>query len=228
MPETESPIGPTFDISIVDVCNNALDQIGHDPIGSFNEDSTAADACRRFFPSNLKAMIRDHKWRFAMRRVYLPQMAQEQIFQILAGFGSGGFGGGGFGGTVATVTVTAIPGPLVYWYALPANCIKPWRINGDDASVFAVQGRILMSDESPVYVDYSAYVDDPNLWPGDFQVAFEYWLASRLAQRLPKDLKLAGQLYSAYKDQCAQAMQTDSQVGTPEILVSNALIWGRE
>ncbi len=228
MPEVESPIGPVYHLGPIDVCNNALDEIGQNTIDSFTDGTPASEACKVFFPSNLKAMLSKADYKFASRRVYLPELSQERILQILGGFGSGGFGGGGFGGGGTEITVTAVPGPYNRWYGLPNNCIKPRRINGSDSFTWALKGRILMTNIAPVYLDYGAYVDDPNTWEGTFQSAFEKWLASRLSARLLHDLKMAAGLYAEYRELEADAMAVNSLFGTPEKLTSNAFIFQRE
>ena len=187
----EKSIGPVFQLSVVDVCNNSLDQIGQEPIASLDEGSAAGRACRRYFPTLLRAMLRDHKWNFAKRRVYLPQITQTEIIAILTGFGGGGFGGGGFGGAQQDLTITAVPGPYTYWYGTPNNMVRAWQINSDPSQGFEIEGRILMTAHTSVLLEYEAYIDDPNVWDGMFQMAFETALASRLCLRLIKDAKEA-------------------------------------
>jgi hypothetical protein len=225
----EIQVSPPYALSPVDVCNNALDQLAQEPIDSFDDGTPASKACRRYFPSILRAMLRDHKWNFAYRRVYLPQLSQEIIRQILSGFGGGGFGEGGFGGEQTTITVVGVTALYFpFWFSTPNNMVRAWRINHTDKSQFKIEGRILQSNESPVLLEYEAYIDDPNVWDGMFQMAFESFLASRLSLRLTKDQKQAAVLYSAYQQQVGEAKASDGQEGTPERISVDTFIEIRE
>jgi hypothetical protein len=106
--------------------------------------------------------------------------------------------------------------------------VRARRINGDDCYAFTIEGRILMTNYTPVYLDYGAYIDDPNIWDGWFQSPYEMFLSSRLAAKLTGNLKLAASLYAEYVDLNKEGKAIDSQTGTPEVLQSNAFTSQRE
>ena len=51
--------------SQLDVCNLALSRLGQGEIASLDEQSTEAQACRRFWDADRRATLRDYPWNFA-------------------------------------------------------------------------------------------------------------------------------------------------------------------
>ncbi len=57
--------------SIITICNNALDKLGHGPIVSLEDGNKSANLCLRNWPLVRDRVLRDHPWNFAVKRATL-------------------------------------------------------------------------------------------------------------------------------------------------------------
>ena len=57
--------------SIIGICNNALDKLGHGPIISLDDGNKSANLCARNWPLVRDRVLRDHPWNFAVKRATL-------------------------------------------------------------------------------------------------------------------------------------------------------------
>ena len=55
----------------IDICNMALDKLGVQSIRSFEDSTTQADMCKRYYDQARKEVLRAHDWTFAKRDVAL-------------------------------------------------------------------------------------------------------------------------------------------------------------
>lgn len=66
--------------SSVSVCSNALVRLGDNPISSLNDPTKAARACANLYPSVRDAILRDHPWNCARKRVVLAPLLAKPAF----------------------------------------------------------------------------------------------------------------------------------------------------
>jgi len=178
-----------FDVSLVDVASEALGQLGRAPISSLDDtDDPVAVQCKRYLLSLLRAMLRDHPWNFAKRRIALAQSA------------------------------TAPLSEWAYAYALPADCFRVLQVNNSDRAVWEVEGRELLSDESTIVIEYIKWEDDPNRWDGMFYQCLVTSLTVRLAPALNTDKEKASDLFKLAHMQLMDAKAVDGQEQSQQVM----------
>ena len=188
-------------ISIVSICNRALDLVGADPITSLEDGSKSANLCQRNFEPTADSVLRLYPWNAALRRARLPALVEAPAW--------------GYG----------------YQYQLPqgpepAFCLRLLEIeNGGD---YRVEGRRILADYAPpldiLYIgrmtDAAAY--DPLLAEA---------VAAKLAVHLAGNFTESGSRIDAtrayLRDILAQAKSVDAQEGGATSLVIDAWLQAR-
>lgn len=180
-------------VSNVDIANNALVKLGASTIISFTENSQAARAVNVIYEQLRNAVLRDHKWNFATKRVALAQNADAPAFDY------------------------------VYSYALPTDCLRVVQMERRDM-IFQIEGRNLLTDESPAKIIYIAEITDPNEYDAMFVEALSARLAAELAVPLTDSRTLANDMMSMYEGKIRDARSLDSQEsGEPEVVADTWL-----
>ena len=72
--------------SEVDICNFALSEVGEDSIIALTEDSKAGRLCNLLYADTRDAVLREHPWNFAIKRVELARLTTDPIFEFDAQF----------------------------------------------------------------------------------------------------------------------------------------------
>lgn len=72
--------------SEVDICNIALAEIGESSIISLGEDSKAGRLCNLMYSDTRDAVLREHSWNFAIKRVELARLSTNPEFEFDAQF----------------------------------------------------------------------------------------------------------------------------------------------
>lgn len=177
----------TFNVAPVDVVNEALGQLGKDFITDLDDTlDPVAVKAKQYFGTMLRTMLRDHDWNFARSRVSLAQSA------------------------------TAPVSGYAYSYPLPGTCFFVRRLNGSDQVEWKIEGRNLFTDEATAIIEFTVWVDDPNLWDGAFHQAFVTMLAVRFAPAFHSDMKKADELYKLAIQQLWDAKAIDGQEGSQD------------
>lgn len=195
--------------SETDFLNDALGQIGASRITGIDDGTENANHCKTFWPPLRRALLRSHHWNFAEARAALAQDAVAPAFEFN------------------------------FAYTLPANLLKVKEYNGTDldttgsdltwiASLFKIEGRKLLTNDATVLIVYIQDVSDPNIWDPLFYQAAASRLASKLADAIPKDNKLA-QNKRTESDlvDMPTALSVDGQEGTVSPFISDELTRGR-
>jgi hypothetical protein len=152
--------------SDLDICNNALTLLGSGTIASFTE-SAKAGAVNNLYSTFKLSMLAAHSWRFATYKVQLAQLV-------------------------------AVPtNEWTYGYQLPPDMIAgPFAVFNSDGTgtdpitSFEIFGDKLFTDETEIYIDYRADVDEPKLPPW-FVGLLEMGMAARLGAIITDSKKLA-------------------------------------
>ena len=188
-------------VSVVSICNRALDLLGADPITSLEDGSKSANLCLRNFESIRDAVLRSYPWNSAMRRARLAALAESPAWGFLYQF--------------------PLPtGPD------PARCLRVYRVDGCDD--YRVEGRRLLTDAPPpLDIHYIGEISDP----ADFDPLLSDAIAARLAVYLAANITESASRIEAmranYRDALAQARSADSQEGTPETLDTDVWLASR-
>lgn len=72
--------------AVLDIVNRALDHIGQQALISMDEPGPDAARVRRLWPQVRDAVLRDHTWKCAMRRVRLNRLKEAPVFGFTARF----------------------------------------------------------------------------------------------------------------------------------------------
>jgi hypothetical protein len=181
--------------SAVDIANLALMQIGDQTITSFSDGITRANVVDAFYPIARDAVLEEHPWNFAEKRVALAQIA---------------------GDTPAF--------EFSYFYQLPADCIRVRYIDETDPEYpHKVEGDRLLCDLSAVNLLYTRRVTDPNRFSPLFVEALMYKLASMIAMPLLKNSKLALEMAELYTLALGKAKGSDALQGTADVFTQDDL-----
>lgn len=111
----------------------------------------------------------------------------------------------------------------VYSYALPADCLRVLHLERKDM-VFKIEGRKLLTDESPARILYIKQVTDPNQFDAMFTEAFSARLAAELAISISESNSLFQNMMEVYRMKITDARSIDGQEsGEPEIVADTWL-----
>jgi len=153
--------------SLVLLFNTALARLGGDQLVlniSPKEQSNTGKICENLFPHVLDMALSAHPWAFAARRVILS----------------------------SPVLQDAAANPeYPYAFQLPADCLKPIRLEGwagvNRAPAYVVEGRTLRCGLERATLVYVSRVTDPKLWPPQFSDALAWSMAGELASAVNND-----------------------------------------
>lgn len=192
--------------SIVSICNLALSHLAKPSIASLAEQSAEAIACAAVWDQARDATLRDHAWNFATCVATLARVAE----------GYAGF---------------------AYAYACPHDCLAarrlipvagrphgeiPFRLLNRDGR------RVVATDVAPATLEYTARVEDANLYDPAFVDALAWQAASRIALRLTGDLRIRDGAMQGYQMALAQARALDAREGAAGEAPDAEWVRGRE
>jgi hypothetical protein len=181
--------------SEIDIANLALMQIGDQVITSFADGNTRANVVKAFYPVARDAVLEEHPWNFAEKRVALAQVAGETP--------AWEFG---------------------YFYQLPSDCIRVRKINESDPEYpYRVEEDRLLTDLTSVKLLYTKRVVDPNKFSPLFITALMYKLASMIAMPILQDMKKAQEMYELYTVELNKGKGSDALQGTPKTFIGDDL-----
>jgi|TARA_R110000744_G_scaffold97114_4_gene187694 hypothetical protein len=184
--------------SQVDLANESLLLLGANTITSFADDDSNAVLVNRFYGSERDALLRSHRWNFAISTANLASLADTPIIDWQFKF-----------------TLPTDP------YCLRILDVR--TVTGDIYLDFAIQGRELYTEESTVDITYVQRVEDPTQFDALFYQALVFRLAWKMAYPVTRSsatMSLMGQMYDAV---VRDARTVDSQEGTPEIIATDTL-----
>lgn len=144
--------------SQTEIVNYSLDMVNVSPILDLDANDGKAQKCKRLFEKTLREALSEDDWKFAKKRISIAADATAPISEWL------------------------------YAYTLPADCLKPQRVNDDDSIAWEVEGRKILTDTTaPIILEYTKLSTDPNEWTGEFSRYFNNVLAARYAEAFPQD-----------------------------------------
>jgi hypothetical protein len=194
-----------------DICNLALANLGTGmTIGSLSEKSQEARVSALFYPTALRATLRDCPWPFASTFTTLNLVEEDPNDE------------------------------WAYSYRYPTDCVMFRRIlsgtrNDSRQSRIPYRlgrnagGRLIYSDFEEAQGEYTALVEDPAHYPPDFVIAFAYRLSMLTAPQLVRgDLKLIKELQDLYRIAIVAARANAFAEEQPDEPVESEFIRARE
>lgn len=177
-------------VSVVAICNRALDTLGADPITSLEDTSKAARLCQRNYEISRDAVLRAYPWNCAMGRASLAALTDTPAF--------------GF----------------AYYYQVPDDFLRLWRLQDEDEGVvkWRLEGRRIATDQAaPLLIVYAQVVTDPAQFDALLVDALAARLAADIAFSLVGSQQAQAQAWDVYRAKLAEARQIDAQEqGVPD------------
>jgi len=167
--------------SVVDICNSALNQIGASNIIALTEDSKAARLCNQRYDFVRDATFRAHPWNSLTTRVALAPDTATPVFEFTQQF------------------------------TLPTDpfCLRVLGLS-DANTLYRVEGRKLLCNESTIQMIYIARVTDVNQYDTLLIETLAAALAADLAYPLVGSSALGSNMYSLYQTKLTEARFVDA------------------
>ena len=184
--------------SEVSIANESLLLLGANTITSFDDNDSNAVLVDRFYHNERDALLRSHRWNFAIGTTNLAALSDTPIID------------------------------WQYQFTLPVDpyCLRVLdvrTVTGDIKLDFAIQGRKLLTEESAVDITYIQRVEDPTQFDAMFYQALVFRLAWKLAFPIARSHTVMTHMGTMYEAVAREARAVDSQEGTPEIIETDTL-----
>jgi len=180
------------DITPVTICNSALAKIGGQLIMSLDDDTKEARLCREQYFKNKRAMLLEHPWNFAMRRIALTQDTETPVW--------------GF----------------EYMYPLPNDCLRVFQTDLDRENLeYKIEGANLVTDEPTVNILYMSSKVDESLFSESFAECLALRVAKDISYSIVQSRTLREDLEADYKMYLRQCRSYDAQEGKPDYFLTD-------
>jgi hypothetical protein len=174
--------------SVVDICNKALDKLGHGPITSLEDGTKSANLCNRNWSLIRDEVLREHPWNFAVKRAAL-----------------------------AASTETPAWG-FAYKFPIPADSLRILEVRDLSTGEYQVESGHILANDSVLYVRYIRKATDPNEYDIHFVEAAAARLAHELCEPLTQKSANDRKLYwTIYQEALIAAKRTDGQENPPQV-----------
>lgn len=183
--------------SDVDVCNSALIHLGAGLITSLSDNTDEARSCNQFYTGALDAVLTQTNWNFATTQAELSKLTATPLFKY------------GFK------------------YVLPVDpyCLKVLGMeNPEEDTKFAIKGRELHTDRDGVKIDFIYRNEDVSQYTPLMVIAFEFFLAHRMAYTITGSRAIAADMKELYTDALADAADVNAQEGNADEFESDDFI----
>jgi hypothetical protein len=176
--------------SVIQICNNALLDLGEDAIMSLGDEGKAAGLCNHRWPAVRDAVLRAHPWNCAMAQAELAAATTAPLWK------------------------------WEFKYVLPVDFLRIIQIVGTDGNQvrdWEIQGGIVLCNENaPIYISYVRRETDPRKYDALLDEALAARLAATLAYPLTGSTSLAQACWNVYQDKLGEARGVDAREGVPE------------
>ncbi len=178
--------------SEVDICNFALRRVGAERINSLADQSKEGIACNDSYNVALLALLAEHPWNFATKRVALGLLVSVPVW----GFDK--------------------------QFQLPADCLRVITTDPDyEDFEYKVEGTLLLCNEAAIKIEYISNGITASSFPPKFVEVLGWKLAHELSYALVQSLELGAQLEAKYRMEFASARLMDAQEGSPRQLIKS-------
>lgn len=174
--------------STIDICNMALAHLGEIPnVSSIDppEGSSHAEKCARFYPVARDVTLEMRNWPFAMKRVQLALQEND------------------------------LPGPWLFKYQLPSDCLRAVSVlpagawdEAKQGENFTTEGNALYTNAHQATLRYLHPVTDTTKFLPSFAVSVSWLLASYLAGAITRDTKVKQWCYEMFREELAISAQS--------------------
>lgn len=174
--------------SVVDVCNKALDKLGHGPITNLGDGTKAANLCDRNWPLVRDEVLRDHPWNFAVTRANLAPVATAPAWGFTNAFN------------------------------LPSDCLRLLEVKDQRSEDYQVESRQILSDADVLYIRYIRQVTDPNRMDATVVDLMAARLALELCESLTQSNTKLQLMWRQYEESLVRAKRVDGRENPPTLM----------
>jgi hypothetical protein len=174
--------------SVIEICNNALLDLGEEAIVSLADNTKAARLCNQRWPAVRDAVLRAHPWNCATAQTRLAAGSEPPAWQYDRRF------------------------------PLPADCLRVLAVEVDGAALEAwevQEGAILCDEDGPLDIAYIRRIEDPRLFDPLLCEALSSRLSATLAYPITASTSLAQSFWSAYAEKLREARGVDAREAAP-------------
>jgi hypothetical protein len=174
--------------SVIEICNNALLDLGEDAIASLADNTKAARLCNQRWPAVRDAVLRAHPWNCAVAQAELAASSEPPAWQYSRRF------------------------------PLPSDCLRVLAVQCCGAALVAwevQEGAILCDEDGPLDIAYVRRIEDPRLFDPLLCEAFTARLSATLAYPITASTSLAQAFWSAYAEKLREARGVDAREAAP-------------
>lgn len=166
--------------SVVGICNGALQRLGAARITSLEDNTKNARECNAAYERRRDAMLRKHRWSFAITRAQLAADSTAPAF-----------------------------GPANY-FTLPTDCMRVLLPDEVDTDWVIEGRKIATDWGAPLELRYVKQVTDPNTMDALFREALAIDLALTLCETITGSNQKAEGLRNELRDVMAEAKRTNA------------------
>lgn len=196
--------------SNVEIANRALTKIGAARIISLDDNTKSGREVNSMFTIIRDAELREHAWRFSIKRIQQAAHATPPVFGYARQF------------------------------RVPADCLKLWQVGdwypgvdltdyvGADTSPYAVENGFILTDyAAPLNLRYIARVEDPTLYDALFVEVFACRLALELAEPIAQSTSKKESALRDYNLAVSAAMQANAIENPPQKVADDTWVMAR-
>lgn len=174
--------------SVIEICNNALQDLKADVITSLTDGSENARLCNQRWPQVRDFVLAEHPWNCAMTQAEL------------------------------AASSTAPTWKWDYAYPLPSACLRVFEVvsaTEDPITSYEVQGReILCNEPGPIFISYVRREEDPTKYDAQLCEALSAALAARLVYPITASVTGQQAWTTLYENILAKARGVDARQGS--------------
>jgi len=188
--------------SVVEICNMALIRCGESTIASLTEPGNkGARLCNAMYEPTRDALLRSHPWNFAVRRAILARTTSTPDFEFDYEY--------------------VVPDDCLKIEGLHSGCGASWPYRAERAK--SGNGRVILTNEPAVWLEYISKVTDPNQMDAAFRQALALALATAICPALTENAALTKVIAEEAEKVASEARSIDSHEGTPRDPVDDDL-----
>ena len=193
--------------SAVEICNNALIQLGaEDTLLSLDDDTTPGRMCKAMYDVTRREVLTNFAWNSALKQAQLAALVETPTFEF------------------------------TYAFQLPADCFRVLKIGTSDDAVNTylgsdpyayhrwqpVQwkrfGRKIYSNTSPLYITYIYDLEDVQEMDPALRDAIAARLAAKIAYKITGSRAKEETMKAWYREVIDEAMATNSLEGSTDAI----------
>lgn len=174
--------------SVIEICNNALLDLGEEAIASLTDNTKAARLCNQRWPAVRDAVLRAHPWNCATAQAELAASSEAPAWRYGRRF------------------------------PLPTDCLRVLEVQCQGAGLAAwevQEAAILCDEDGPLDVAYIRRIEDPRLFDPLLGETLTARLTATLAYPITASTSLAQAFWAIYAEKLREARGVDAREAAP-------------